>query len=267
MPTKIQVFGESGPAVLLLPGGSEATADFFPGLIDGLLKDPGCRVIAYDRPGTGTSKESGLLADAATDLHQVVQELGFGPVIVVSQSLGGAVALLWAAQYPDDIAGLVLLEPTPINDTPGCIQLERVMGMSKRLYSVPGIHQIIQSQLRAGMRRSMKGKDLRPECSVALDRIGNTDVGKLADAVRGIGQLSTDFRAEAVPRVPTVFVTADRKPDNSIRKSHMQLAESLGVTPVTWPNSAHNVQLDHPDETLALVRSLIASTSVAKGKR
>ncbi|HEY1531292.1 MAG TPA: alpha/beta hydrolase [Galbitalea sp.] len=264
MPTSAKIIGQSGPAVLLLPGGAEATADFFPGLIEGLLEDPGCRVIAYDRPGTGTSDRPGLLADSATALHNVVQDIGCGPVVVVSQSLGGAVALLWAIRYPQDIAGLVLLEPTPINDTPGCIQLERVMGWSKRLYAVAGIHRIIQAQLLAGMRRSMKGKALRPECSVALDRIGNTDVGKLADAVVGIGQLSRDFRVEAVPRVPTIFVTADRKSDNSIRKSHEELAAGLGVSTMTWSNSAHNVQLDHPDETLAIVRSLIAQTAVAQ---
>jgi pimeloyl-ACP methyl ester carboxylesterase len=263
MRTNVTIHGQAGPPVLLLPGGAEPTEDFFPGLVEGLLSDPGCRVILYDRPGTGTSEESGLLADAATDLNELIRELDLGPVIVVSQSLGGAVALLLAVQYPQAVAGLVLLEPTPINDAKGCKQLEQVMGITKLLYGVPGLHGLIQSQLLLGMRRSMKGKDLRPECSVALDRIGNTDAAKLADAVRGITQLSADFRLNAIPKIPTALVTADRKPDNYIRRSHVELAEAMGVPLVCWPNSAHNVQLDHPDETLEIVRSVIAQTSLA----
>lgn len=264
MRSTVKVYGQSGPPVLLLPGGAEPAEGFFPGLVEGLVADPGCRVIVYDRPGTGTSSEQGLLADAPTHLNDLIQELGMGPVIVVSQSLGGAVALLLAVEYPDAVSGLVLLEPTPINDAKGCKQLERVMRVTKRLYAVPGLHGIIQAQLLAGMRRSMKGKQLRPECSEALDRIGNTDAAKLADSTRGITALSADFRLDRIPKVPAVVVTADRKPNNYITRSHAELAEALGVPLVSWPNSAHNVQLDHPDETLAIVRSLIASVTLAK---
>lgn len=264
MRSDVKIYGHSGPPVLLLPGGAEPTEGFFPGLVDGLVGDPGCRVILYDRPGTGVSTEPGLLADAPTHLNELIQELGMGPVIVVSQSLGGAVALLLAVEYPDAVAGLVLLEPTPINDAKGCKQFEEVMRVTKRLYAVPGLHSIIQSQLLAGMRRSMKGKDLTPECSAAVDRIGNTDAARLADATAGITQLSADFRVERIPKVPAVIVTADRKPSNYITRSHEELAKVLGVPLVCWPNSAHNVQLDHPAETLEVVRSLIASVSRAK---
>ncbi|HEY1088011.1 MAG TPA: alpha/beta hydrolase, partial [Archangium sp.] len=69
---------------------------------------------------------------------------------------------------------------------------------------------------------------------------------------------------ESVPRVPTVFVTADRKPNDSIRKSHEALAEGLGVPLVSWPNAAHNLQLDHPDETLEVVRSLVARVTAGE---
>ena len=54
----LQVLGDSGPAVLLLPGGAEAVDGFYPGLIEGLMADPGCRVILYDRPGTGSAPRS-----------------------------------------------------------------------------------------------------------------------------------------------------------------------------------------------------------------
>src|SRR6187402_3300195 len=105
----LQVFGESGPAVLLLPGGGEAAEGFYPGLIEGLMADPGCRVVLYDRPGTVSAEAEGGLADATEAIHETLVRLGVGPVVVIGQSLGGAVGLLLARDHPEDVAGLVLL--------------------------------------------------------------------------------------------------------------------------------------------------------------
>ncbi|WP_181781946.1 alpha/beta fold hydrolase, partial [Pseudonocardia pini] len=121
----MQVHGEVGQPVVLLPGGAAPCAGFFPGLVEGLVADPGCRVVVHDRPGTGRSTEPGGLAGATAHLHALVTELGLGPVVVVGQSLGGAVATLWARDHPGDVAGLVLLDPTPINDPAACVRIER----------------------------------------------------------------------------------------------------------------------------------------------
>lgn len=261
MPTDVHVHGSSGPLVFLLPGGAETTEGFFPGLVEGLIESPGCRVIVYDRPGTGESEMSGSLATSAADIHRVITELGGEPVVAVGQSLGGAVALLLAVEYPESVSGLVLLDPTPINDPHGCGQLEQVLGIVKRLNSVPGVRGAMQAMLFRGMRRSMRHAELRPDCAVALDKIGSLDLARLADSVKGIGQISADFREDAIPQVPAVLVSADRKPDHYIRRSHAKLAAALGVELVTWPGAAHNVQLDHPDETLAVVRELVTRAS------
>ena len=77
----VLVRGDSGPAVLLLPGGAESVDGFFPGLVEGLVADPGCRVIEYDRPGTGTSAVERSLADAPGHLHALIEDLVFGPVV------------------------------------------------------------------------------------------------------------------------------------------------------------------------------------------
>jgi pimeloyl-ACP methyl ester carboxylesterase len=254
----LEIYGSAGPVVLLLPGGAEAADGFFPGLADGLVANPGCRVVAYDRPGTGKSREAGTLSSAASDLKAAIDFVGAGRVVVVGQSLGGAVALLLAAQYPEAVAGLVLLDPTPINDVKGCARLERTMPWIGRLSGVPLVRTALQAALRRGMQRSMRNAELRPDCREALDRIGNADLSQLADSVRGISDLAASFDPTAIPAVPIVLITADRKATGSIARSHAELAASINADLSTWSHAAHNLQLDHPDETLEAVRSLVA---------
>jgi pimeloyl-ACP methyl ester carboxylesterase len=252
-----QVLGRSGPPVLLLPGGAEAVDGFFPGLPDALVADPGCRVIVHDRPGTGTSAEDGPLAGAAVHLKAVVDELGCGPVVVVGQSLGGAVATLLARDHPASVAGLVLLDPTPINDPAGCARLERTMRSVERLCAVPLLRWLLSAALRGALARQRRRLRLRPDCAAAHARISDLDIAKLARAVRGITELSAGMRESDLPRRPAVVVTADRKPTDEIHRAHARLAAALDAPLVSWPGASHNLHLDHPDETLATVRELV----------
>ena len=63
-----------------------------------------------DRPGTGLAQDRGAatLPSGAAAAAEVVRSLGAGPAVVVGQSLGGAVALQLATDFPQLVAGLVL---------------------------------------------------------------------------------------------------------------------------------------------------------------
>ncbi|MFB7720000.1 alpha/beta fold hydrolase [Nocardia sp. NPDC056100] len=260
MRNDVQIHGSTGTPVLLLPGGAESSAGFFPGLVEGLLAAPGCRIIEHDRPGTGSSTEPGSLATAASHLAGVITALECGPVVVVGQSLGGAVAVLLATEYPEIVSGMVLLDPTPITDGRGCARLERSMGLVEKLGSIPLLRRALQLLVRSGIRRSVRGSELRPDCQAAFDKLEALDVIKLAQAVRGIGQISAELDKAALPRVPAVLVTADRKQGHEVAQAHARLAERLGAPLIRWPGAAHNLHLDHPDETLATVRDLLERT-------
>ncbi|PRY39452.1 alpha/beta fold hydrolase [Umezawaea tangerina] len=248
----------TGPPVLLLPGGAEACEGFFPGLPEGLAADPGCRVVVHDRPGTGTSAAAGSLAGAAAHLARLIDELDSGPVVLAGQSLGGAVAVLLAAAHPEKVAGLVLIDPTPVNDPRVCSRLERSMRAVGALASVPGVGRLLSAALGAATRRTARRLRLRPDCAAALVRTGGADLRKLAAAVRGITALSEGLREADLPRVPAVVVTADRAPDSVVRRAHTRLAAAFGTEVVCWPGATHSAHLDHPDETLAAVRDVVA---------
>jgi pimeloyl-ACP methyl ester carboxylesterase len=72
------------------------------------------RVCTYDRAGQGWSDDVGRPQDGhavAADLHTLLQRAGeAGPYVLVGHSAGGVYTMIYAAQYPDDVAGVVLLD-------------------------------------------------------------------------------------------------------------------------------------------------------------
>ncbi|MGX9354296.1 alpha/beta fold hydrolase [Roseobacteraceae bacterium S113] len=108
----------SGPDVVLIHGASGNLRDFTFDLVD-RLKDR-YRVTAFDRPGLGwTERLPGYRSlndqrgepprEQARLLQAAADQLGLAPAIVVGHSFGGAVALAWGLERPDDTAAIVTL--------------------------------------------------------------------------------------------------------------------------------------------------------------
>jgi len=73
------------------------------------------RAIAFDRPGHGQSqrpKHGEVTVEVqARLLHDALQQLHVERPIIVGHSWGGALALVYAINYPNEVAGLVLVAP------------------------------------------------------------------------------------------------------------------------------------------------------------
>lgn len=80
------------------------------------LLPPGVKMIAYDRAGLGKSGRGPVprtMAQEVLELHVLLDKEGVkGKIILIGQSIGGLNARLYAAQYPRQVAGLVLVDPT-----------------------------------------------------------------------------------------------------------------------------------------------------------
>ncbi|BCG88765.1 hypothetical protein MesoLj113c_48750 [Mesorhizobium sp. 113-3-9] len=76
---------------------------------------PGYRLIALDRPGSGYSVRAngatGRLPEQAALVRRFIERLGLERPLVVGHSLGGAIALTLAVEYPSAISGIALLAP------------------------------------------------------------------------------------------------------------------------------------------------------------
>lgn len=104
----------SGPPLVMIHGAYGAAADFEASLMPRTA--PRYRSIAVDRPGHGYTDAGNdadiALPDAqARKLRAALQAIDVRRPVLLGFSYGGAVALSYALQYPDEIAALVLVNP------------------------------------------------------------------------------------------------------------------------------------------------------------
>ncbi len=92
------------------------------------------RVCAYDRAGQGWSDDVGAPQDGlaiAADLHTLLARADEpGPFVLVGHSAGGPYAMTFAARYPDEVAGMVLLDsmsPYEFTELPGFASEQSMM--------------------------------------------------------------------------------------------------------------------------------------------
>jgi pimeloyl-ACP methyl ester carboxylesterase len=74
------------------------------------------KTVSYDRAGVGLS-DGPAARDGrrvATELHRALEAAGIAPpYVLVGASVGGLHIRVFAGMYPDDVAGMVLVDPTP----------------------------------------------------------------------------------------------------------------------------------------------------------
>ncbi len=105
-------WGEAGPKLVLVHGSAQGSkvggdAHF---AAQQRLSERGWQLIVPDRPGHGRSSNPGRPDDAELDGALVADLLGDGAHLV-GHSFGGAVALAAAAQRPEAVRSLTLIEP------------------------------------------------------------------------------------------------------------------------------------------------------------
>jgi pimeloyl-ACP methyl ester carboxylesterase len=128
LPTRAQAFTRvivDGRSIRMLMTGSGASTVVFENGLGGPLELWGkvqpevsrfAKTVSYDRAGVGLSDTGPLPRDGAriaTELRRALQAADIAPpYILVGASLGGPYIRIFAGLYPNDVAGLVLVDPT-----------------------------------------------------------------------------------------------------------------------------------------------------------
>ena len=105
--------GNKGPTVVLIAGAGDFSFDW--SLVQANIAQF-ARVCSYDRAGFAWSDPGPIprtMKQEAFELHTLLNAAHIkGPYILVGHSLGGLVTRVYASQYPQEVAGIVLIDST-----------------------------------------------------------------------------------------------------------------------------------------------------------
>jgi pimeloyl-ACP methyl ester carboxylesterase len=105
---------ESGPSTVLCLHGIGSSSQAFAHQVRAF--PPRARAVAWDAPGYGMSgdpQEPLTLADYVAAAAEVVERLATGPVHLLGASWGGVIACALAAERPELVRGLILVDSSP----------------------------------------------------------------------------------------------------------------------------------------------------------
>jgi pimeloyl-ACP methyl ester carboxylesterase len=109
----IHATGEGKPVIVLIAGAGDFSFDWS-------LVQPGvsrfARLASYDRAGLAWSDlgpTPRTMKQDAYELHLLLQGAGLAPpYVLVGHSVGGLIARVYATQFPEEVAGMVLVDST-----------------------------------------------------------------------------------------------------------------------------------------------------------
>lgn len=203
------------------------------------------RAVAYDRAGYGQSEVSELPRDGlqmVLELRDLLRTEGLAPpYVLVGHSLGGTMVKLFAKTWPDEVAGVVLVDARHEEFTQRC----RQVGVHRLLYEPP---EAFVNMLPPVPRAELLAAPLT---------------------------LKQARRAGSFPDVPLIVLTqsnASSRWPKALGKvwlaSQRRMAgmSSLGRIKVVG-DAGHNVHMDKPDVVVRAVTGVVRAARLIRGKR
>jgi len=231
--------GEGTPTVLIEPGGGVSLETVFSwnrpigwaGIVPRIEKLT--RVCVYDRAGLGRSDPAPMprtSLDVAKDLHALLEKAAIaGPYVLAGQSLGGMNARMFASLYPDQVAGMVLVDSSHPDQYP---RLAKALPAPS-----PG-----ESEFLQGWRQG-------PDLSKTREWI---DLKANADLVRATGSIG-DKPLIVLTQSPTwndPYAPDDVEPliDTVTQELQADLVQlSTNGKQIVAKKAGHNIQQDEPE--------------------
>lgn len=266
----VECRGEGAPPVVIVAGAKASAADWteaVPGKPDVFAAVAGfTRVCAYDRPGTPFGEapsrsdpvpQPATAADAAADLHALLAAAGIAtPVVLVAHSYGGVIARLYARTWPDDVAGMVLVdalsEGLRAAETPEEWAIQRALisgDMTETLKLYPEIEQLDPDR---SFDQILAAPPLRPMPLVVLS------------ADHPWGPLVPGFIADGTlpPDIPPDFGYVT---DRAAKQSQAALAAAVpGARHVTQTDSGHEIHKDQPQLVIDSIRDVVEAVRAGR---
>ena len=211
------------------------------------------QVLSVDLPGYGYSKPEKREANKEADaLDLIVDKLSAnftGPLAVCGWSLGGQIAIRWAAREPDKVKRLILVASTPC-----FVERENwLFGLEKNMLEkfASELEQNHASTLRRFITLQFRGSENEKELLLLLrERLFNRGEPDISALRVGLDILrDADLRGELGGiSQPALVIAGERDKLTPPRASHYLAEHIPSVRLVEVKGAAHAPFLSHPDE-------------------
>ncbi|MDX6577472.1 MAG: hypothetical protein QOE96_3425 [Blastocatellia bacterium] len=261
----------SGRPVVLIHGNPGSCQDW--SRLYGPLASRYCG-FAFDRPGHGHSERPNhrpITVDVQAQLlHTALKELNVEQPILVGHSWGGALALAYAVEFPDEAAGLVLLAPAAYESDDGVSFLTKLPALP---YVGDLINFLFTPLLGASVVREDVQKAFAPD-PVPKNYLRHVltewtrpkkvkwysvDDALLNESLPKFTPLYSDIR------VPVVIVTGDSDMIVPAQENSHRLYEALPHAElVVLEKTGHQIPFTRPDAVVDAIDRVTAKTSGAR---
>ena len=210
------------------------------------------RVCAYDRAGLGWSDPGPTPRTSqrmVSELHRLLEKAGIeGPYVLVGHSFGGYNVRLYANRYPEEVVGMVLVDPSQsahVSKTTQVDPMPVIAAVLKVIYrlGIPRAIRELRSEHGAGTKL--------PEEMQAMDRALSYD-GALAE-ISGLNKSEAQIRdaGGSLGDMPLVVLVAYHR----IPEGLATLSSNSTLTVVE--GSGHYIQLDVPQLVVDAVHQVV----------
>lgn len=251
-----------GPTVVLLHT-LRTQLDMYQRVIPALSED--FRVIALDYPGHGYSDIPDATYDAAFFRRFVTDALAaleLDNVILVGESIGGALALQLAGQPNPRLAAVVALNPYDYAQGRGLARSSMIARVLVPASQIPGVGEfamwlrppfVVNSVLKGGLQdpKSLPA-DLRRELNRIQSRPGYSRA--FLSLLRHSDSWEADRQFYSETDLPVMIVWGED--DWSTEEERMRSAKPISNAQVqTIPDAGHFLSLDAPEAVIAAVQT------------
>lgn len=215
----------------------------------------GVRLILPDLRGHGES-EAGPppypMVSLAEDLRQILDHLGLARVVLGGLSMGGYVALAFAARYPERLRALVLLDTQPGADPPEVRETRVATAARVRRDGVEAVAGELLERLVGG--RSVEPEIIELTRRMILDTSSEGMVGALE------GMAARPDSTPLLPAIacPTLVIAGSEDAITPPARARAMAAAIPGAELVEIRGAGHLAPLERPDAVNAVLQDFLA---------
>jgi pimeloyl-ACP methyl ester carboxylesterase len=239
----------SGNPTVVLESGLGAESGWYAPVQDAVARF--AAVVRFDRAGKGLSDPAPTPRtshDMAADLHALLTNAGIpGPYVLVGQSVGGLNVRIYASRYPEEVAGMVLVD---------------------------SMHEDQFATLGPMLPPPFPGEPAELTGLRQFWTVDWTDPAKNAEGIDFVASRAQGHAVASLGDVPLAVLTADYEHARELSAAPVEFrrawagrwwelqarlaALATASTHTLVPGSGHFIQRDAPDAVVGAIRDVVA---------